>query len=166
MKSIVPHIFFSFILTFWAAQSHAQTVQSVKIDDVVSRIEQGNDTTYIVNFWATWCAPCVKELPLFEEINEQYSSDKIKVLLISLDLKRDFDTRLKSFLDRKNLKSEVLFLDEKDPNDWIPKVTDQWDGVIPATWIVQPHNALKVFYAQSFEDEELKSLLRNMKIIP
>lgn len=166
MKSVVPHIFFVCILTFWAVKSEAQRVQSVKVDDIISRIEQSEDTTYIVNFWATWCAPCVKELPLFEEITEEYASDKIKVLLVSLDLKRDVDTRLKSFLEKKNLKSEVLFLDEKDPNEWIPKVTDQWEGVIPATWIVQAHKGPKIFYAKSFEDDELKSLLRDLKVIP
>lgn len=165
MKYYVPHIILFVISSFLVSNAKAQTFQTVNIDELIDRVEQGGDTTYIVNFWATWCAPCVKELPLFEEITENDSLQKIKVLLVSLDLKRDLNTRFSSFLERRKLKSEVLFLDEKDPNDWIPKVTDQWEGVIPATWLIRSDKSINVFFANAFEGNELKDLLKSLKIL-
>src|SRR5688572_30342634 len=90
------------------------SVPKIKIVDLEKRINTLSDTTYIVNFWATWCAPCVQELPDFEKINENYASKKVKVLLISLDFAKDADTKLLSFIKNKQLRSEVLFLDETD----------------------------------------------------
>lgn len=148
-----------------SASLYGQSVRVVKADDIIQRIQNSEDTTYIINFWATWCAPCVKELPHFEEINSRYSDQKVKVLLVSLDLKRDLETKLKAFVERRNLQSEVLYLDEKDPNVWIPKFTDKWEGVIPATLFYNKNNHLNEFRAGSFEGDELKNLLKELNVI-
>lgn len=95
----------------------AQNIPEIKSDELLNRINNGGDTTFVVNFWATWCAPCVKELPLFEEINTKYADQNIKVLLVSVDFKKDVQNKLKTFIDKRLLKSEVLYLDENDPND-------------------------------------------------
>lgn len=165
MTSIKNHIVLLMLMLGSFYSVNAQQATPIKITDLSARIESHPDTTFIVNLWATWCAPCVKELPLFEEVNQLYNSQPIKVLLVSLDLKRDLDTRLKSFLERKNLKSEVLFLDEKDPNEWIPFVNDLWEGVIPATWIVSKDKSINNFYPHPFEGEELKGLLKDLKVV-
>ncbi len=155
MRSLFTIIFLGFIVAV-----KAQPVPQVKADDLVRRIQNGQDTSYVINFWATWCAPCVKELPYFEEINAEYSGQKVKVILVSLDLKKDADARLKAFIERRGLKSEVLYLDERDPNVWIPKFTDQWEGVIPATLLYNASKGTKVFRAGSFEGNELKDFLK------
>lgn len=165
MKTFIARFIFFCLLSLGAKSAHAQSFETIQIDQLLSRIDQGQDTTYIVNFWATWCAPCVKELPLFEAIHQDYAQDKIKVLLVSLDMKRDVNTRLTAFLEKRNLQSEVLFLNERDPNEWIPKISDQWEGVIPATWFVQPDQSLNVFYAKAFEGDELLLLLKDMKVL-
>ena len=40
---------------------------------------------YLIDFWATWCKPCIKELPAFEELNARYQDKGLKVVLVSLD---------------------------------------------------------------------------------
>src|SRR5690606_6809447 len=47
--------------------------------------QKKNDSIYVINFWATWCKPCIKELPAFEKIASEYADKKVKVLLVSLD---------------------------------------------------------------------------------
>lgn len=114
-----------------------------------------DDTVYIVNFWATWCAPCVKELPYFEYIGENYKDKNVEVILISLDFPKHYDSKLKPFLKKHNLNSKVLVLNDTDMNTWIPKVHEDWSGAIPATLIYNTDK--RQFYEQSFSYDELKA---------
>lgn len=120
-------------------------------------LHQKNDTTYIVNFWATWCAPCVKELPAFEKINEEYFTKKVKVLLVSLDFPNQLETRLIPFIKKHNIRSEVVFLDDGNANEWIPKVNKKWSGSIPATLIYNKNS--RDFHEGIYTYEELEEKL-------
>ena len=142
MKSIV--IIVSFLLLMITV--HSQIVPVIKIDGLEKRITNNSDTTYIVNFWATWCAPCVKELPDFDSITATYKDQKIKVLLVSMDFKEDLKTKLIPFIRDKRIKSEVLLLDEINGNYFIPKISDEWSGALPATLIVNHLTNTKHFF--------------------
>ena len=121
-------------------------------------LNKKNDTTYIVNFWATWCAPCVAELPHFEKLNAAYKGQKVRVLLISLDMKKKIESNLIPFIKKKGLKSDVIFLDDPNANDWIGKVDGNWSGAIPATIIFNKSG--RKFYEQSFTFETLEKELK------
>ena len=100
--------------------------------------QAGDNTTLIINFWATWCKPCVEELVWFEKLNEQYGGEKkVQVLLVSLDFKSQLKKRFEPFLLEKQLKSEVILFADQDANNWIPVIHEQWDGAIPATLVVR-----------------------------
>lgn len=116
--------------------------------------------TRVINFWATWCKPCVAELPYFELINSRYSNDKVEVILVSLDLPKHVESKLVPFIKRQNIKSQVLLLDDPDANSWIPKVDAEWSGSIPATIIYKGGNSK--FYEQSFTYNQLEKELKKM----
>ena len=113
--------------------------------------------TYVVNFWATWCAPCVKELPYFEAIQAKYIED-VEVILISLDFPRQYESKLKPFLYKHQLKSKVVVLDDPDMNYWIPKVDINWDGAIPVSLIY--NSSKRSFYKRTFAYNELEAELK------
>ncbi|WP_033959123.1 TlpA family protein disulfide reductase [Psychroserpens jangbogonensis] len=113
-----------------------------------------DDKTYVVNFWATWCAPCIKELPYFEKLNKNYSED-VEVILVSLDFPSKYETKLKPYIINKNLKSKVVALNDVDSNTWIPKVDESWTGAIPATIIYNKNK--RQFYEKSFNYDELET---------
>ena len=124
-------------------------------DELEPLLNKKEDKIYVVNFWATWCAPCVKELPYFEALNEDYKSKNIEVLLVSLDFPKQYETRLKPFIAEHKLKSEIVVLNDVDSNTWIPKVDKEWSGAIPATIIY--NKSKRAFYEKSFNLEELKT---------
>lgn len=120
-------------------------------------LNRRDDTVYVVNFWATWCAPCVKELPAFEKLRENYKSEKVEVLLVSLDFPRQYETKLKPFIKEQQLQSEILVLNDVDANSWIPQISPNWSGAIPATLIYNKDK--RMFYEQTFTYNELQTEL-------
>lgn len=116
------------------------------------------DSVYVINFWATWCAPCVKEIPAFEELNAKYSSNKVKVLLVSLDFPNQVESRVLPFMDRMNIQSQVILLDDPYSNRWIGKVSEEWSGAIPATVIYS--SGFRGFYEREFTFEELEEIIK------
>lgn len=121
-------------------------------------INKKDDKVYVVNFWATWCAPCVKELPYFEKVNENYKDKGVEVLLVSLDFPKNYDTKLKPFMKKYDLKSEVVAFDDVNQNRWIPAINKDWSGAIPATIIYKGDK--RQFYERSFTQEELETELK------
>ena len=113
-----------------------------------------DDKTYVVNFWATWCAPCIKELPYFEQLNKEYSED-VEVILVSLDFPSKYESKLKPYIKKNNLQSKVVALNDVDSNTWIPKVDESWTGAIPATIIFNKNE--RKFYEKSFNYDELET---------
>lgn len=124
-------------------------------------LKKNNDTTYVVNFWATWCVPCVEELPNFEKLNAEYKDKKVKVLLVSIDFPKMAKTKLLPFVQKHNLKSEVVLLNDPDANTWINKVDSTWSGAIPATVIYKGDK--RRFYEKSFSFEELENEVKQFQ---
>lgn len=134
-------------------------IKSFNYEGFEPYLNQKNDTLYVINFWATWCVPCVKELPHFEKLNTKYKSGKFKMLLVSLDFPKLLESRVIPFIKNKNLNAEVLLLNDPDANSWIEKVASEWTGAIPATIIYK--NDIRKFYEKSFTEEELETEIRS-----
>jgi thiol-disulfide isomerase/thioredoxin len=133
-----------FIL-FFGNQLFAQKIEIYKIDNLMKRIFNNSDTTYVVNFWATWCKPCVAELPEFEKLHLDYYSKKVKVILVSMDFKEELEKRIKPFVVKTKYTCEILLLDEVNGNDFINKISESWSGAIPATLITRKNKSLNEF---------------------
>jgi thiol-disulfide isomerase/thioredoxin len=131
------YLYISLVLLLLAQiAGFSQNVSVIKITDLEKRIKNNSDTTYIVNLWATWCAPCVKELPAFDSIHNAYKDQAVKVLLVTLDFKEELDSKVIPFINAKKVQSEVLLLDESNGNYFIPKISNDWSGAIPATLLI------------------------------
>lgn len=137
-----------------AVTKNGITVQTYNFKALEPLFHRQNDTIYVINFWATWCAPCVKELPFFEKLNSVYKNKKVKVLLVSLDMKKQVESSLLPFIKRKNIQSEVVHLHDPDADAWVGKVDGAWSGALPATLIY--NKGQRKFYEQSFTYEALE----------
>lgn len=140
-------IFIKFLLLIFPLIINAQLqndVSIIKYEDLEKRISQEKDKLLVINFWATTCAPCVKELPHFIEVNNQFKDPKFKMILVSLDMAKD-KQKVINFIKVKNLTAEVLILDDnKRMNTWIPRFQKDWEGEIPVTLFYK--NGEKVFF--------------------
>lgn len=124
-------------------------------------LNKTDNKTYVINFWATWCGPCVKELPYFERLNAEYKDKDVEVILVSLDFPHVYESKLKPFIVKKNLKSKVIALNDDNENKWINAIDASWSGSIPAT-IIYNKNERK-FFERSFTFEELEKEVKQLK---
>lgn len=121
-----------------------QKIASINADDLNKRLAN-KDTIYVVNYWATTCIPCIKEMPILESINKKYKGKKVKVLLLSFDFKEYYPAKLTNYVHKKQYQSEVLWFSEQKPNVYIPKLNDAWEGSLPATTITHKGKNYKWF---------------------
>ncbi len=138
---------YSIILFVFSVSTIGQTsdtIEQITMEQLQAKtIHTENDTLYIVNFWATWCGPCVAELPYFELAAKEHTNQKIKILLISLDFVSE-KAKVEAFIKKKNLQNQVYLLNAGDPNKWIDQIDTSWDGAIPATVFYK--SGKKVFF--------------------
>lgn len=155
MAASIRPVLLLIILIHLTSFLSGQKVTLLKIDQLEKRLADGKDTTYVINFWATWCKPCIEELPEFEKLNSAYKNEKLKVLLISVDYKSQFASSVIPFVNKRKLKSEVFLLDEKDQQEYIDRIDPSWSGSIPASLFVK--NSKRKFSEKQFTYEELKA---------
>ncbi|CAI8364495.1 MAG: Thiol-disulfide oxidoreductase ResA [Polaribacter sejongensis] len=133
-------------------------VQSYTYNELKTLLEKNDGKTYVINFWATWCAPCVKELPAFEKINKEYATKNVTVILVSLDFPKQVAKRLIPFINKKKLQSKVVLLNDINEDFWIKAIDSTWSGAIPATIIYNGKD--RKFYEQSFDYDQLETELQ------
>jgi len=151
---------FSAILLCVSLSSFAQEVEVIKFDKLHSLLAEEGEQVHIINFWATWCAPCVKELPLFEALSTK-NDPRVKVTLISLDFVDEIN-KVKAFIHRRKIKSKVFLLDEIDYNSWIDRVEESWGGAIPATLFVNQQTGQRKFIDRELKDGELEKVIESL----
>ncbi|MFC4873888.1 TlpA family protein disulfide reductase [Negadavirga shengliensis] len=159
-------MFINFLLIFFMLfsdnQSHTpvmRELQVISFEEFEGITKQPSDKLRIFNFWATWCAPCVKEMPAFEKINA--SDPEVEVIFISMDDGRKPE-RVTAFIEKKSIQAPVYLLDEVDFNSWIDKVNETWSGAIPATLFLKPDGS-RFFHEGELDKDELEELIDQLK---
>lgn len=147
------NLLLSVFLAFSIGSLPAQTYREIDRDELLELLSRSNDTTYVVNFWATWCSPCVKEIPYFEELHRDSNGEKLRVVLVSLDFPKQAEMRLLPFLKDKGVTASVLLMNDHKYNEWIDLVEPSWSGAIPATLVFK--NGERAFLEKELERDEL-----------
>lgn len=151
MKSLVIFIITTFVCQFGLK---AQTLSSANAKSINNRLES-SDTLYVIHFWATWCGPCVKELPEFELLATLTKDLPVKILLVSLDFKESYPNKILHFIKKKKITNEVVWLDETNANEFIPQLEKEWQGSIPATIVKLRKNGYHNFWEGEIKANQL-----------
>jgi thiol-disulfide isomerase/thioredoxin len=117
------------------AEKSPKEVKVMNFDKLQPYLHRSDDTVYLVNFWATWCLPCRKEMPSIMAVEEKYGNKNFKVLLVSLDFPGQLESNLLPYLAKNNITSQVILLDDPDQNRWINLIDPNWSGELPYTLI-------------------------------
>src|SRR5258706_7616742 len=132
-----------------------QEIKKIKITDLEKTIKESK-TPLIVNFWATFCKPCVEEIPYFQEAIKKYKKDSVRLLLVSLDLQDFYPAKIKSFAMKRKFTAPILWLDEYNADYFCPKVDSAWSGAIPASLFVNNKIGYRKFFEEQLSKEKLE----------
>ena len=149
-------LFFLFFLFLCHRTAICQTVNLITVNQLNDRISKGNDTTFVINFWATWCKPCKKELPYFIQLENEYAKkqlEKMTLLLVSVDFKHAIDEKVIPYLKKIKKQDGLFWLDEKSEQDYIDRIDKNWSGALPATLFIKAGQ--RRFFETSFTFAEL-----------
>jgi thiol-disulfide isomerase/thioredoxin len=140
--------------------SVAQEIPKWKIEQLDSYIKNADKPT-IINFWATFCKPCIEEIPYFQKLVNKYKSSGIQLLLVSLDLPEDYK-KIKPFAVKRKITEPIVYLDETNADIFCPKVDKRWSGVIPASLFINPLTGYRIFFEDQLSEAKVEAQIKVM----
>lgn len=151
-----------FLVVLCSFGFQGQKNSMAKLEQLQNLVKTERDHIQVINFWATWCGPCVKELPLLEKLNADRKD--VVVRLVSMDMDLDPDPeKVWKFVARKKIQSQVIILDEKNPNSWIDKLEKDWSGALPATLVVNNKTGKRKFVEKSLHEGDLEKMIAEVQ---
>jgi thiol-disulfide isomerase/thioredoxin len=150
-----------FICIGLASFANAQSAKSIKITELEKMIA-GSKTPMIINFWATYCMPCIAEMPAFEKLAAKYEDKGVKLVFVSLDMQDDYPAKVDSFIFKRKIQNQTVWLDETNADYFCPKVDPKWSGAIPATLFINRKKSYRAFFEKEFSEEELEKEIMAM----
>ncbi len=157
----MKRILFTLVLMACTYLANCQEIPKWKITDVEKLMASGNGDILIINFWATFCKPCVAEIPSFIKIADKYKDDHVKLTLVSLDLPSYYPARIRSFAKKHRFNSNITWLNETNADYFCPKIDTTWSGSIPATLIVNTKTGFRKFFEGEIEADTLEQEIKN-----
>lgn len=139
----------------------AQNVNATKVEELNAYISRA-DHPLIINFWATWCKPCVAEMPYIQQAAQQYKDSGIELILVSLDFPEAFPNDISEFIKSKNLEGTFFWLDETDADHFCPALEKKWQGSIPATLFLNNKTKFRKFFETKISEAELHKSISEM----
>jgi len=147
-------VFLLAIFCIIAMAGISQEIKKLKVTELEKTIKESK-TPLIVTFWATFCVPCIQEIPYFQESVKRHKKDSVKLLLVSLDLHEDY-AKIKPFAAKKHLTAPIVWLNETNADYFCPRIDSTWSGAIPATLFVNNKIGYRKFYEEQIKQEKFE----------
>jgi len=118
-------------------QPAAKLLPVVSLAQTASFLGKKNDTLYITNFFATWCKPCVEEIPHFKKKIEELKNQPVKITFVSLDQKEIWNSKVPLFTQGQGIENHTVLLDGEllDANFFASNFKEWTGSAIPFTFM-------------------------------
>lgn len=133
----------------------------MKIEDLKKVYVRPVDTTYVVNFFATWCGPCMMEMPVLNNFYKTHKNTNIQLIFVSLDNAGTYK-KLPAKMKKLGVEAPVYLLNESSDYSWLPYIDKRWQGSIPATMIINTKKNVKAFFETPMDKGQLEFYLKKL----
>src|SRR5258706_13012223 len=134
--------------------SFSQEIKRIKVTELEKTIRESK-TPMVISFWATYCVPCVQEIPYFQKLVKKHEKDSVKLLLVSLDLQEDY-AKIKPFAAKRKFTAPISWLNETNADYFCPRIDSSWSGAIPATLFLNNKRGYRKFYEEQVPEEKFE----------
>src|SRR5688572_10022486 len=149
------------IISLGVTNAAGQDIPKWKINDLEAYIMKSDKPT-VVNFWATFCKPCIAEIPHFQKLVRQYEKDSVQLLLVSLDMKEMYPEKIKAFASEHTFTAPIVFLDETNADVFCPRVDEKWSGAIPASLFINNKTGYRKFVEEEMSEQKFETELKSL----
>jgi thiol-disulfide isomerase/thioredoxin len=149
------------VLALGVLVAGAQDIPKWKIGDLETYIKNTDKPT-VVNFWATFCKPCIAEIPHFEKLVKQYEKDSVQLLLVSLDMEEMYPAKIQSFAGRFGFTAPIVYLAETNADIFCPRIDKKWSGAIPASLFINNKTGYRKFFEEELSEQKFETELKSL----
>ena len=151
----MKHVLITVCFLLMASWVFSQTIKKVKVTEVEEYIKN-SDHPIVLNCWATWCAPCVEEIPYFMETVKKYSEQKVELVLVSLDFAKSYPAKIQELIKKQHFEATFFWLNETNADYFCPKIDPKWDGTLPSTLLVNSKTGYRSFFGRPMTDRQIE----------
>jgi thiol-disulfide isomerase/thioredoxin len=144
-------------------EGRAQTphIHKWKVTDLETYIARA-DHPLIINFWATFCVPCNKEIPYFQSTVEKYKQQGVELILVSVDLPDYYPARIAAFAGKQGYHATLAWLNETDADYFCPRIDKRWTGGIPSSLFVNNKTHYRRFYDRQLTEPQVELAIKDL----
>lgn len=127
------------------ADNKTGLIVPVTASDLLDRVRDGKARVTLINFWATFCLPCVAEFPDLVRLEKAYREKGVRVFFVSVDFETELPA-VRRFLRQQGINYPTFLKAQDDDNAFINTLNPEWSGAIPATFVYDARGRLRHFH--------------------
>ncbi len=149
-----------FVLLLITCTVSSQDVARWKAVDMARYIESKSAAKVkVINMWATFCKPCIEEIPGFIEVTKKLG-EEVELMLISVDMKSHYPEKIRNFSKAHKFFTPMAWLDETNADYFCPLLDKSWTGSIPATLIINTSSGYRKFFEEEMSSTQLEEEIK------
>jgi len=155
MKKIFPIL----LIIIFGCDKDNFKLKTVDASDINKQVEshQGNKAV-LINFWATYCAPCIEEFPMIVDLSKQYKDKDLKVYFVSADW-LDREDEVINFLKEAGVEGLSFIKEEGNDNNFINAISREWSGALPFTIVYNKNGDLSDYWEMKKNKDRFESAI-------
>ncbi|HEQ60146.1 MAG TPA: redoxin domain-containing protein, partial [Firmicutes bacterium] len=138
-----------------SASFEAVPIEAVRIGRLVEKLKASRGHITVLNVWATWCKPCLEEMPELVRFFREYRSKGVRFLSVSADHPDTLDDRVRPYVEQQSIPFAVFVVGGESPDELVQAIDPRWQGSLPATFVFDASGARRQAWYEPIQYADL-----------
>ena len=143
-----------------AESNDARELEWIRANELLPLLESHRGKVVLVNFWATWCGPCIHEIPALINLREKFDPAQFALVAISLDDQADAAWLVPEFIETRFPDWHSYLNGEFEDYLLVEELDPFWPGVMPANYVIGPDGSVVRTLLGGHSEEQFEEAVR------